>query len=793
MYRLKCFVLWLVASFFLSNIYAQGNQSSFSRCDVDSIGDLWIFTLDKTGSMLLEKTVTGAIKPWTPMQIKDDVIRKLSDKGGVLDQINYFCDRVIIMETGYGDKSRESDSYGYAFCAAASLDSSFIHIVRPIQKFNTKGKSGLKSVLSDLLGKSNYNYRESFVSQIRVLSLHRLVKLIRQKKMGLTFRKIHIVTITDDADVNDQWKMDYYTIKRDPQKMRQLNELHSRYVYSSFTQKGGGYLDECEEFTDISSKNHIYVYNYVTRQQRVDDIICREDSIIDLAPLDGKRLEFQLNQSQIASDSICFAYIDTIIINRSEYPIGQYMNENHILNMAYDMNPVHNEIIIRGKLQVQYVDSIYGNHYKSYNFIQYNGDYTASIHTLLDSVATILIVLFLLFLIYAIFIFPNRKLLVINESSGQSVRVRRGYRWQWDKLNPLAYCNGDKVVFAKHACFKRRQVQPVKTPNFSISNCIVIDSPVPLTFSGNVLSDTTKNNISRNAKDSYGKYPEEVLQIYAKTWAGRIVSLQNNRFRWVRKKLYPVLNRFIFRISPHYYYWGNAMEGLISSPRLRGCHFLLEYKREMANLTYDDRWLNTYYLGDFPEADVLVCLSNASDYAVWDVYQLVSRKFLGSGISSAKHLIHFRQKSAMTGELPDIKDCLKKAIRREMRVNRIVFLDAVNCNRDGAHFNVTEASCMAYVCLVENTVDEKCQILYSPLAEADSTEKNIVIGSSSVSRLIWTSLVPFTSKKDRPSGDVAGCESLDIVREGASCQKILYLKHESIIFDNIRIKLERIK
>lgn len=782
MNSLKWFVPWILI-FFCLNTYAKNDTSYLSKCDVDSIGDLWIFTLDKTGSMLSEKTVTGSKIPWTPTQIKDDVIKKLSVDGGILDQINYSRDRITIMETGYGDKNKESDSYGQVFCMAPSLDTSFIHVIQPLRQFVTNKKNGLKAVLSHLLEKNDYNYRESFVSQIRVLSLHRLVKAISSKGQGLTFRKIHIVTITDDADVNDQWKMDYYTIKRDPAKMEQLNELHSKYVYSSFTQEGAGYLDERKQFTDVSSKNHIYIYDYVTRQQKVNDIICKEDSIINISPLDGKILDFQLTRKQIDSDSICFAYISFITINHVSYPVNQYMYDNKSLDFTYDMDPVRNEIIIHGKLQVIYTDSIYGAHYKSYNFTQYNNDYTALVHTVSDIAIKIIVAAILLVILFIVWIKPNRKLMTVNMSDGQQIHIRRGYRWQWEKLIPLLYYNGGKVIFAKHSCFKRK-TKPVINQN--CSNLIIIDSPVPLTFTGNVMSDTTKNNILKNAKDSYEDYPEALLQIYGKTWAGKIASLHNSPIRWIRIKLYPILNRLIFSINPHYYYWINVMKGLISTPLLPGRHFLLEYKMAKEKTTYDDKWLNAYYQGNYPAADVIICLNSTNNDVIWDVYQLCSRKFTGYGISSAKHLIHYKQKDATANDLQTIKRKLKKAIRREMRVSRIVCLNTTNGYEAGVHFNVSEASSMAYICLVECTEYEKCQILYSPFTDANSTEKNIVIGPCSVSRRIWTSLIPFASKKDRPSGDIAHCESLKIISEYA-CQKRLSLRHNTIEFDNICI------
>jgi hypothetical protein len=169
---------------------------------------------------------------------------------------------------------------------------------------------------------------------------------------------------------------------------------------------------------------------------------------------------------------------------------------------------------------------------------------------------------------------------------------------------------------------------------------------------------------------------------------------------------------------------------------------------------------------------------------------LCSRKINGYGISSAKHLIHYIQEEADDNQTADIRKQLEKAIRRELRLNKILCLSLLdNDYRDRwVHFNVQQATCMAYVCLVECTLKEKCQILYSPFADTDIEEKNVVVAASTVSRHIWTSLLPFTSKKKRPNGNIACCESLDIVRESPACQKLLSLKNRRIEFDNIIVK-----
>lgn len=770
----------LYCLFYSLNINAQTELSPqhYIKNDVDSIGDLWIFTLDKTGSMLFEKTVTGGKISWTPEKIKDDVINKLSKNNGILDQINYIHDRIIIMETGYG--KQESDSYGREFSHAPSLDKSFIHIVSALNKFNTNKKNGLTMVLSDLLEKQNYIYRESFVSQIRVLSLHRLTEYIKQNNASLTFRKIHIVTITDDADVNDQWKMDYYTLKRDANKIEQLNTLHNKYIYSSFTQKGGGFLEERVEFTDISSKNHIYMYDYITRQQRTQKIKYSRDSLIQIAPLDGELINMKIKQKHLFSENINFIYIDSLVIGTNIYHINQYINDKLKINFPYEIDNIKNIISVFGKVQVQYNDSIYGEHYKCYPFEQHTNEYTATADHFLNILMYILIISILSGMFYILWLRPNSKLFTIYTYKNK-VRILRGFNREWEKLIPLAYSNMDEIVFSKHDCFKQNKY------DFFSSKIILIDSPVPLIFTENVWSDSTKNNLCINANNSYGKYPNIVIEKYKTTLAWKIAILQSSNNKYIRKKIYPWLNKIIFFFSPHYYYWNSHINGIISTPLLPGHHFLFEHNNICEKHSFDDEWLNTYYQGDFPTADVLICSNKTEEHVMWDIYQLCGRKLSGYGISYVKHLIHFKQNLTNQTEIKTIKSYLKRVIQNEMMLNNIIFIDEIKYNSVGVHFNVTNASCMSFICLVENTVEEKCQILYSPLKDFDSLEKNIVIMPSAVSRVIWTSLIPFDCKKNRPVGNITRCDSLDIIKEGNSGQKTLFLKKNYIEFENIKI------
>ena len=185
-YLKKIFLYILLTLINIVPVFA--NKSALIN-DVDSIGDLWIFALDKTGSMLYERLDPYHRVRIKPQDIADDVIKRLNREDGILDCIDYTQDKIAIYETGYGFS--KEDSYGHRFDCAESLDKSFIHIVQTPSPFKTNGKRGLMKVLRDKLGRENYVYQESFVSQIRVLILSRIVDYIKENGI-IYFRLVFI-------------------------------------------------------------------------------------------------------------------------------------------------------------------------------------------------------------------------------------------------------------------------------------------------------------------------------------------------------------------------------------------------------------------------------------------------------------------------------------------------------------------------------------------------------------------------------------------------------------------------
>jgi hypothetical protein len=69
-------------------------NSAFSQKtpELDSLGNVWIITTDKSGSMLYSGSAT---------RIADDVCRRLSSNGCLLNKIDYTKDRFLFFCSGY--------------------------------------------------------------------------------------------------------------------------------------------------------------------------------------------------------------------------------------------------------------------------------------------------------------------------------------------------------------------------------------------------------------------------------------------------------------------------------------------------------------------------------------------------------------------------------------------------------------------------------------------------------------------------------------------------------------------
>lgn len=779
----------------ISSVYAYNNSAVVN--DVDSIGDLWVFALDKTGSMLSERVNPYRRVRINPRDIAEDVIKRLNRQGGILDRIDYTQDKIAIYETGYG--FCKEDSYGHRFDCAESLDKSFIHIVQTPQPFKTNGKRGLMRVLRDKLERDNYVYQESFVSQIRVLILSRIVDYIKENNLGHSFRYIHLVIVTDDADENDQWKTDYYAIKfRSKKKFEELNALHSKYIYSSFTQLGGGYLEERNDMTDISAAKHIYLYDYITLQQK--DKKVEGVDFVKIAPLDGSCINVKVILNEYESDEIDFVYIESLKINNQELPINRYITDTSSILINYDNGVCKNDVEIKGQVQLQYVDSIYGAHAKKIDFETHCVVLPQGIRIFINVLYIILATFIVLTIIFFVWILPNRRVMTVYVDNA-ALQIRRGYIWQWkETINPLlytTYVNKKRqlqTIFAKHPCYSIKSAA-----NSTDDNTLwVIDSPYPLRYSTQLNRADSMMDIKKYIQRN-DDCPTIIKSLYESWWIRHIDILLDNRYKWIRS-LGRTLRRLYNILSPHYLYWGrmNDIEKstIINSPTLPSVPFFLELKTLKTNYSNNsDHLLSTYYRNHSAHpAEVLITIQKEDTNLVWNVFHLQSKLHLGYGIGAAKRLMHYEHPCVEEPVCQSLINRLLHTIKSELKTSSIYVLDYSKSSvpSNEISFEVEDNVWMNYMYLVDDTIEGCAQMIYSPLSDTlnpNNPKKMVAIRQSKHDKELFTSLLPFNDAKDRPIEGVCRRESaIKFLAGGALCGE-LHIDRNVVRFLNVTIKM----
>lgn len=407
--------------------------------DLDSLGNLWIITVDKSGSML-----------WNSQQqytfgnrflIANSVVRRLNTKP-IFDEINYPKDQFIFFNSGIlhvVDLNQLKNE--------SRFDTSFIHQTdATLHSF--KDRDDLIAYIQNQLDRGDYNYTYSFVSQIRLFSLIKGLDFIKEKNITNNFNHIWLITITDDADQNDQWMNDYKTVKKfAPKKIIDVNELTTRYLYNPFNAKSdiskSGTFNE--KYIDESEIPHINFYEYITTQS----VTAATDSNISFFSIKGEKdyaVNFKALKTLYQKDSILYFYIKSISINDSIYSVNKYFIDTISISAKIKNWFNFNRISANGYFQVQYTDSILGKHFKKYQFRQ-SASFPSTYLINFERVSVISLAGFLLFLVaYFTIISPRQKLFIVYDNKGKKIIGRKGslllgyyHYWKKTETSILSY------------------------------------------------------------------------------------------------------------------------------------------------------------------------------------------------------------------------------------------------------------------------------------------------------------------------------------------------------------------
>ena len=197
---MKRILLILVATL----CYSSFTLFAYQDKDVTKMGDIWIITVDKSGSMVGAKRDVSSITKSTTNRLL---------KSNVFDSADFTQDRFLFLISGF--QFNKYIGHGNSFIQSTPFEESLIHPTDSIlHSFSNKEQLVnhiAKEVMSTKQFKYSYDY--SFVSLLRTFSIVHAVEFLIENNEAANFDNLYVMSITDDADQNDQWRMDYRNLK----------------------------------------------------------------------------------------------------------------------------------------------------------------------------------------------------------------------------------------------------------------------------------------------------------------------------------------------------------------------------------------------------------------------------------------------------------------------------------------------------------------------------------------------------------------------------------------------------
>lgn len=355
MKRLSLFLLLLLA--FLSPTMGQEEMIAFEErvTSKDSLPDLWIVLLDKTGSMTRSK-----IRQNLSDTTKDSYISRIF--GSMVSEYgNSDRDVFVLLEFGaqIADLDRiNGNSINYS---DDELVSDLIHV----SKTNGSDYHSVKKRIGDICGNiSSFSYGMSYTSVVRPLSIY-----VVAKKMGLDFlqfRNVYSLLITDNGDnAKDQWSSDYNTSRYRWKKHFACFTKILPTIASSefdFTSVKSGKFNEVRTM-DVPP--YYFLNQYVTYQERHPETKLFADTLVTVSDFHDNRFNLQMNS---CCDSVNFVYVETCYVNSHPISVNQYLYRDDTIHVVFDKAYTHtfsNKVSVDGTYQEQYHDRVLGQRYRT--------------------------------------------------------------------------------------------------------------------------------------------------------------------------------------------------------------------------------------------------------------------------------------------------------------------------------------------------------------------------------------------------------------------------------------------
>lgn len=639
--RKKLFILLFYHLLFTCYSYGQIK-------DLDSLGNIWIITIDKSGSMLWNSQHQYTFANRIP--IGNSVARRLTEKP-ILDKANYAKDRFIFFNSGILNVVDLNQ-----LKLQSRFDTSFIHHT-DTKLHSFKSHEDLVVQIKNQLQRGDYVYTYSLVSQIRLFSIIKGLDFIKSKSLTDNFNQLYLITITDDADQNDQWMNDYKTVKKfAPKKINDVNELTTKYLYNPFNaksdiSKSGTFV---EKFIDDSEIPHINFYEYKTTQSATE--FADSNAFINFKVIEDFSVRLMIEKRHYRSDSILFYYIELIVIDDSIYSINQYLTDTINISVKIRNWLNYNNISVNGYFQVQYTDSILGMHFKKYQFNQSATIPSAYLLNFEKKALATTVILILLLIAYIIAFSPRKKLFVIYDNFGRKYTGRKGswffghYRY-WEKTENtiLSFVLHDENSY--NFISKKHKNIIIGKHNFIFNEKrILIVSTSQLSIDKHITELTTAIDIEEHHQAT--RYNPILESVYHRSIQFQLFRIAN-KFKIKNSKFFSVVLYLSNLLFKHYYYLIRLSESdfkdtsvSFSCKSFNDRTFTIEFDKIKSENLKDENTirniacLNDFFSNDKIYADGLITIHVSDNHINWNVLKLEYQ----NSLRKVYHVFHFKQK-----------------------------------------------------------------------------------------------------------------------------------------------------
>ena len=707
--------------------------------DVRQMGDIWVVTVDKSGSML-NKT--------TPAAVAEGVYARLIE-GECLASADFGKDRFLFLTSGF--KFYDQNRLGKELKNAKAFDKSFIHPTDGVLH-SFADKRACAEHIRSILQKNNYSYNLSFVSQIRLFSIVHAVNLLKSIGETDTYDGFKVLTITDDADQNDQWMMDYRNLKIwAPTKVQEVNDSTSKYIYNVLNGRGKGMLEEL--FSDERRTPHLWVYQYRSKQQDVPEI---EWDMLSVEAADGRRIRTEPKVETIQGDTVCFFHIDSIGINGAYIPVDESFREAFGKECEFDNSFRRNRTEVRGFAQVEYDDEIFGKHYRIVPFVEHDVVLSEKLGKLLGVLALLLGLALLGFLIYFFLIRPNRVLFTVHSPLGRVMSIKRGFasHWKGDYIPVECFQENEEGIFGvivkKHRDIKSDWVCPTE----SESPEILITSRYPISLSVKAVSHSTADNIEGLYYFRSLDYSPLLREQYEKTLFHALYRDHlTSRWKWMQHCIKWIIDAFNLVAKRYYYVIEDITEQdciyVSHDPLLKGKRFIIEYYRVTGQEPDQgvpgdivQKALTYYYENETPRYDLVLCTSKKEEGIDWVLVSIDNHLVTRGSLRQVTSLVRFRQ-TEIKEPLSVTAKRILQALEKELPNKRIGFFDTSSFEfQHPLSFSIKESTAPGFISFMESTAKLRSQALYSPIKDTDVEEKFIRLRPTLQSGHLFLSPIP---------------------------------------------------